>query len=475
MIESLYMHNNFKVKNIRFFISFLAVHILISCAPSVVPVNALQTEQSDRPEWVSRKPASSFYYVGVGYSQKDRSDNYVQSSKQNALDDMISEISVSISSVSVLNQLDDGKGLSEQYESIIKTAASDDIEGYELVDSWENEDQYWVYYRLSKSKYKQRKEEMRENAMTLAKDNYVGGKQRIAEGDITSGLRLYVNGLYVMAPYLAQSNNVLVNGDSVLLGNALYNEIQKTFNEMTISSEKEQYTINRILDSDVSIDVAVKTKGKNQPIGELPLKAKFLVGEGNVQQEYTTNARGTTDILLSSIRSKEPKQVISVTPDIDKLITSQEGRKKYGMLLQGLQLPQKELHFQIKKPIVYIESSEKRLGQPTQGTSINEKVKQIFSTEGFVLGRIKDKADLWVELIADTDKGKASGSIYVTYFNLNINVIDMATGAEIHHAGIDRLKAYSLNYDRSSQSGYDKALEILEKETMPKLIEEILR
>ena len=463
------------MRRIQNIMSTIGILLLMSCAPSVIPVNALQTEPSDRPEWVSRKPASSFYYVGVGYSQKSRSDNYMQSSKQNALDDMISEISVRISSVSVLNQMDDDSGLSEQYESIIKTEASDDVEDFELVDSWEDEHQYWVYYRLSKSNYKQRKEEKRRNAMTLAKDNYIGGMEHITGGDITSGLKLYINGLYTMAPYLAQSNNTWINGDSVLLGNALYNEIQKTFNNMVISSEKEQYTINRILDSDLSIDIAVKSKGKDLSIGELPLKANFIVGEGNVHPEYITNAAGSVEILLSSIRSKEPKQVIRITPDIDKLVTSQEGKEKYGILLQGIQLPQKEIHFQIKKPIVFIESSEKRLGQLTQNTSINEKVKQIFSSEGFVLGRIKDKADLWIELIADTDKGKASGSIYVTYFNLKINVIDMTTGSEIHHAGIDRLKAYSLNYDRSSQSGYDKALELLEKETLPKLIEEILR
>lgn len=467
--------NMFNVKNVRNVFSAMIILLLMSCAPTVLPVNALQTDQSEKPDWVSRKPVSSFYYVGIGYSDKKTSENYVQSSKQKALDDMISEIKVNISSVSVLNQMDTGEDFSEQYESMIKTSASDDIEGYELIDSWEDEERYWVYYKLSKEKYEKRKREKRRNALALAKDNFIKANKQIEDGEITSALTLYISGLYTMAAYLGQSNKMLIDGDSILLGNALYNKIQKTFNQMVITSVEEEYLINRRLDKDELIDVFVSMKGGKGAVRELPLKANFSVGNGSIHPEYITNNKGMATVLLSSIRSKEAKQVIAIMPDIDRLVTSEEGRAKYGLLLKGLQLPQKELYFQIKKPIVYIESVEKRLGEQTNNVQIIDKVKQILSTEGFVLGRIKEKADLWVEVLADTDRGKASGSIFITYFNLQINVIDMTTGAEIHHAGIDRLKAYSLNYERSSQSGYDKAIEILEKETMPQLIEQILQ
>jgi hypothetical protein len=167
--------------------------------------------------------------------------------------------------------------------------------------------------------------------------------------------------------------------------------------------------------------------------------------------------------------------VIGVSPDIDKLLPLVEDKEKYALLLQGIQLPKKEIQLQVKKTIVYIESIEKKLGEPSQSDVMAKRIKQVLSAEGFAFGNDKTSADLLVEVAADTEKGKASGSIYITYFNLKINVINVSTGTEVHHAGIDRLKAYSLNYERSSQSGYDKGLEILEKETMPELIDQILR
>lgn len=462
------------MRRIQNVISVIGILLLISCAPNVLPVNALQTEVNERPGWVSRKPNDRAFYVGVGYSRKNTSENYVQVSKNNALDDMISEIKVNISSVSVLNQMDDSEGFSEKYESIIKTTTSEEVEDYELVDSWENDGQYWVYYRLSKAKYRKRKADKRRNAIALAKDDFIKGKQHIGVGEIASGITLYINGLYAMAPYLGQSNKTMVEGDSILLGNAIYNEIQDALNDLTIASSKNEYRINRRLDNDEVIDLVVKTKSTGENVSEFPLSASFTVGKGGVHPEYVTDPSGKATLILSSILSKEAKQVVTIVPDLDKLVSSEESKKKYGLLLQGLQLPHKELYFQVKKPIVYLESHEKKLGVEVGSAQITDKVKQILSEEGFILGRIKEKADLWMEVIADTAKGKSSGSIYVTYFNLKINVIDMNTGAEIHHAGIDRLKAYSLNYERSSQSGYDKALEVLENETLPKLIEEIL-
>lgn len=469
------MYNKLYMKNVRHLLNGIPIFLLMSCAPTVSNVNVLQTGEPEKPAWVSSKPVSGFYYVGIGYSQKSSSENYLQSSKQNALDDMISEIQVNISSVSVLNQLDSNEGFSEQYESMIKTTASDDVEDYELVDAWENDDQYWVYYRLSKEKYKKHKAEKRKNALDLATDNYVKANELIENEEIASALTLYINGLYTIAPYLGESNKTSVGGDSILLGNAIFDKIQTTFNDLIITTAREQYIINRRLSKDESIKVVLRTKSKNMGVSELPLMASFSSGAGQVNPDYVTDIDGVATILLSSIRSKEAKQVITVILDIDKLTLGNIDTKKYGLLLKRLHLPQKQLHFQIQNPVVYLQTVEKKLGEPVNSTQISDKIKKILSEDGFTFGRIRDKADLWIAVAADTERGKSSGSIFVTYFDLKINVIDQMTGAEIHHAGINRLKAYSLNYERSSQSGYDKALEILENKTIPQLIEEILQ
>jgi arginine repressor len=85
-----------------------------------------------------------------------------RSAKKSALDDLVSQIKVNVSSTSVLSQLEVDRKLQEQYEQIIQTTAADEIEEFELVDAWEDPTNYWVYYRLSISRYRQIKEEQKE-------------------------------------------------------------------------------------------------------------------------------------------------------------------------------------------------------------------------------------------------------------------------------------------------------------------------
>jgi len=46
---------------------------------------------------------------------------------------------------------------------------------------------------------------------------------------------------------------------------------------------------------------------------------------------------------------------------------------------------------------------------------------------------------------------------------------------EIYATTLDRIKGYSLDYERSSQEGYNKAVEVLENEKLPELLNAILQ
>ena len=129
--------------------------ILAACS------SKLQQPVETKPSWLSGKPSSSDYYVGIGYGSKTVNTNYIQVAKKSALEDLVSEIKVTVSSSSVLSTFEDNKNFREAYEQIIQTTAADEIEEFEVVDSWEDGTGYWVYYRLSKERYRQIKEQQK--------------------------------------------------------------------------------------------------------------------------------------------------------------------------------------------------------------------------------------------------------------------------------------------------------------------------
>jgi hypothetical protein len=132
----------------RVFILLLAIS---ACSPKVQPPDP----EALKPSWLKNQPYQEGYYTGIGHSIKDGTNNYVQTAKKSALDDLVSQIKVNVSSTSVLSFLEVDKKLQEQYEQIIQTTAADEIEEFEAVDAWEDASNYWVYTGRSRRNIKE--------------------------------------------------------------------------------------------------------------------------------------------------------------------------------------------------------------------------------------------------------------------------------------------------------------------------------
>ena len=104
---------------------------------------------SNEPNWVQKDLMIKTFH-GIGVVSKYNSENYIQTAKNNALNDIASEISINISSELVDIMIEQSGMSEEQSRSEIQALTKADLEGYELVDTWDNGNEYWVYYKLSK-------------------------------------------------------------------------------------------------------------------------------------------------------------------------------------------------------------------------------------------------------------------------------------------------------------------------------------
>ncbi|MBK7818717.1 MAG: LPP20 family lipoprotein [Sphingobacteriaceae bacterium] len=154
----------------RTYFKYLVLILLfsnVSIAQKKGQQSTTPTLEAKTPNWVSNRPHSGFKYVGIGVGDKGRSD-YKTEAKQNALFDLASEIKVDISTNSVLHSVSSNTSFDQSFNSMIKLTASDNIEGYTMVDSYENDKQYLVYYELDKAEHAKRKEQKKQNTLTKA-------------------------------------------------------------------------------------------------------------------------------------------------------------------------------------------------------------------------------------------------------------------------------------------------------------------
>ncbi len=354
-------------------IPLLILLVLVACSPKVQPPDP----EALKPSWLKTTPYQDGYYTGIGHSIKSGDNNYIQSSKKSALDDLVSQIRVNISSTSILSQLETNQKLSEQYQQVIQTTAADEIEEFELVDAWEDANNYWVYYRLSIARYKQIKEEQRRTATLLAVDYFVKARAAEKSGDRLMAITYYFQSLRSVEKYLGEAITVNVENRDMLLVNEAYSSIQSILDKMVVRTEPAHININRRISQDSPTAMAIVTyKDKNKPAIDVPLHASFEKGSGDVFPTYKSDASGKAKVMMNKIGSRELEQTVAVKVDINALAGSGLS-PLYALLISTLNDPTAQIELQVQRPIVYVTYTEKSFGFDKANAQITNKLKNL--------------------------------------------------------------------------------------------------
>jgi len=442
-----------------------------ACSPRVQPPDP----DSLKPSWLKTTPYQDGYYTGIGHSVKDGKNNYIQSAKKSALDDLVSQIKVNVSSTSVLSQLEVDKKLTEQYEQIIQTTAVDEIEEFELVDAWEDPANYWVYYRLSISRYRQIKEEQKRNATILATDYFQKGLVAEKNSERLQAISFYFQGFRSIEKYLGEVIKITIDGKEILLTNELYASIQHILDKINIQVSPSEISLNRRVNQTAQTVMAkANYKDYRTPVASIPLRAAFEKGAGDIFPTYKTDETGQAKILMTKISSKDVEQTVSVAVDIDA-ISGSGNSPIYSLVARTLNVPRVQVVLKVQRPIVFLTSEERSFGLTKSNDQISNRLKNLLANNGFEFTETKNGADLWFDVKADAEKGSVSGSIFITYLTSVIKVAAVKEDKEIYATTLDRVKGYGLDYDKSSVDAYNKAIETLEKERMNELLNIVLQ
>ncbi len=458
------------MKNYLRIVLFLTLLSLVSCGKKITPP---PEPTNPKPEWMSKKPMTGLYYVGIGYANKQNESNYIQIAKKSALEDLISEIKVNVASTSVLQQIDDDESFKEKYESIIKTTAAEEVEEYELMDSWEDGTSYWAYYRLSKQKYKDIKAEKKRKAMVLATDFYDKGLEYESRKEITKAASAYLTALFAMKEYLADADVVTYKGEEIIISTEVYASIQRVLGKVRIKANDDKIVFEKRSQRAKNIKATVFLNSNDSRVKGFPVSGKFSAGSGVLHERYTTNENGEVTLIIQQFGG-ETKQRITLQPDLSVLAEEESKDPLVALITERIKIPQEQIELEVSKPSVYLVFVERILGEDKRTPNLTNKMKNLLSEKGFVFTNDQQRADLLLEISADTEEGGQKGNIFVSHLNLSISVVDNEDKNQIYGVSLDRIKGYSLDYERASREGYAEAIQKIEKETINELISAIL-
>ena len=441
---------------------FLLVLFFIGCKSKQEAV--VQVAEVKVPIWVSSRPNNGFKYVGIGFAEKSKGTGYQIEAKKNALYDLTSEIKVNISSNSVLYTVQNNNNFNENFNSLINLSNTDNIEGYQLIDSYENEKQYWVYYQLDKQEYANQKAKKKQQIISKASNlinlSFVDEKNK----DYSSSLKKRIQAFGVLTPYLSEEINFDI---------AQTNGIKSVF-DLTALIQQQLQAINLIQKQNLpvlkpyqqsyepiiyNLELKSKTPLQNFPFIVISQEDKIKIND-----KTSTNSSGELQLKINYVEPVNQAVSFALSPDISSLMDSDSlSRASISVLKQFVQTPSLKVQARVNKISIFVTSSEKNFGKATGANLIESIITQKFNGQEIQITSNQNEADYVIESFAETQEDissellKNNYNIKLAALIVSLQLKNNTTKEVVFKTQVNDVYGYANNIEQAGMNAYNNS------------------
>lgn len=350
---------------------------------------------AQQPAWVTSHPTDDNAYIGIGFATLDE-PNYIQKATQNALNDIALQIATRIESNSFMHTVDiDGKS-KELFEDQIRSSVVSYLEGQKLVDSYQNERNYYVYYSLDKATYENSTQKHKRAAISTGLDYYNKARKALESNSLVTAVQLLGKGLEAVSPWLFMDLSTTVDGNRFDIPAELYNAYIQVFNGLTITVN--QLNIEGEAFKPVKAPIAGCLSRNGSVIQNVKLKAEFVMGSGEITPPVATDYNGTSEFYVTNITSKASVQEIRISID-DSFITDLP--VSYRQLIKKQSWPSAKITISLapQQVTAYLNVSNSDL------SSCEKQITAILANQHFTMTEDPDNAMLFIDLSTSLELG----------------------------------------------------------------------
>ena len=447
------------MKKLLFILSILV--LFGSCkSRQELPVAAAPVEIKV-PLWVSSRPNNGFKYIGIGFAEKGKGADYQMAAKKAALYDLASEIKTNISSNSVLYTVQNNNNFNENFNSLIQLSNTDNLEGYTLVDAYENEKQYWVYYVLDKQQYADAKALKKQQTITKAGNLIASSFYDERNKDFSACLKKRIQAFGVLTPYLSEEilfDAALTNGIKTIFD--LTNLIQQQLQNISVVTQPSLQVLKPYQPSYLPLSYRLQISGKT-PLQNFPFVVHSDDDRVNVVDHAFTNSGGDMQVKVTTVEPINQLVAFSLSPDVNTLMGSDSvGRAGLVILSQFISTNKLKVQAQVRNITLQISSVEKNLGVPTDRTALESFIREKFQGQEIRLVDNANEADYLIEVVADTKEDVGSAILEANYsvklasLLINVSLKSRSTMETLYKTQIIDLYGYANDLEKAGMNAY---------------------
>ncbi|MCF7920350.1 MAG: LPP20 family lipoprotein [Candidatus Cloacimonetes bacterium] len=398
------------------------------------------------PTWVNNYFYDTDYYIGIGHCSK-HNENYLSIARTVAIDEIASQLEISITGQVFQEATQENQQLQEVFKKQVTISLKSKIYDLELVEKYEEKDNYWVYYRLSKAKYIEQKNKDISNNINIAFNYYKIAKESERNNMLVNAMKSYFQALIPLICYVNEPLEVYIDGNMVNLFNEIFFAIMNLRKNLLISINPQQINVKVYQDVKENINIDVKYFNKN--IYDIPISAWFVKGNGDLFI-LKDNELGRTALILNRVTSTDVPQIIRIEIDLLNALLDGNEEPVVKDILETFKNPYQDLLIYPVNIILYMDLPLVQLRE----SNMIEKL----TNAGFSITDDINQADYLINIESITKKGNNFKNFYFAYSNTTINIIGQKN--EINNSIVlSEIKGSAGDYTSAIQKSQNLAME----------------
>ncbi|MFN2396691.1 MAG: LPP20 family lipoprotein [Bacteroidales bacterium] len=421
------------------------------------------------PDWVLQTPNHPSYYHGVGMVPKNEQFDYRERARQVALNELAGSISVNISSSSALNYFEFDHLSSEFFRDNIRMTTQEYLEGYELIGNWENEQQYWVYYRLSKARYQQIKQERISRALNISQSKFDQARLFAGQGRMADALGFYVRAFEDIRDFIGEDLTTRIDGQEKPYATVLMSDLAEQMQHLSVV-----FPIEKVLIKPGSLLAPVEPVVVNinsDPISGIPIITSFSWLPGR-RVEAVTDAAGRYRVMPDGLKPGMQNQQVVSAIDLDKIVRQNSSDIVVQKFFEVVRLSTFTLPIEVVPPVFYISAGNTLA--PARGSfaadaAFDAEIRRLLRQEGFVITDEQAHADYSMIIQTNVSAPVQHGNRYSSSVIASIDLLD-SQGNSIRSMQIDDVAGIGIGSAQAVEDAFNSLKSKFRITVYPELI-----
>lgn len=439
----------------------------------------LLSQKKSKPAWLEQRPVNSMYYIGVGYGNKlSNPSDYQQLAKKNALNDLVGEIKVNVSTNSILSTFENNSNINQQYLTSTKITADALVEDFQVADSWEDKSGFWIYYKLSKMDY----ENNRRKKIQYAIDRSVDLLNRSNRVDLKDkyilAIQFKVKALLELQNYYNEALETFYKGRQVFLVNEIVNQVQDLLTKVSVQSDVSQLKgkVGKAIPEPFNVFAYLKDSARGKlGIGGMAMSMNVEQGKMNFGSSTETDQNGFASFSVARILAKDPVQVLRISLDVANVVKGDSLNIASKNILRSLTVPSASIRVMVEPIKVFMQSNENNLSKGLSYNVLEPAIKKRLVEEGCNFVKKETEADYKIIINSETkDLGVMWGKMLQSSFDMNISLRDVKNDIEIYKDALQAVRGYQDSPEKAGLDAYNSGLEQFWRKIYPNLLDELL-